>query len=436
MPFLIDILPQPYSPARSTSWPRAFLAQSPLSQVEERYEERYDWPSTDKDWMVCYFSLTKCPAFSSQDTLLIFALVFTSTPPATLISRIHTLGDDQKPQCGNCTRKQLECHWGIKASFHPSRQFGLTVSEEQELSSIEKHRNAENIRPNVPIVSRIVDNTREITQWYQNQSTALSADGSESDGRGDDIISFTQMDSPVGNETQLLTALSTSSTLAQLHPLPNVSRDLIGVDSRSRHSSRSQDISGDEEEADPVQSITAAFTSSGPYTPPFSLGLALSHKSSPWREPQLPITEDEVLYLFRSFLAETATWCETTDTSKHFSVLCAHDVLENKIFKGSALALARRQLSMVGRGGRSTALQLYQYTIQLLIQQDPDEAGPSILASCTLLCVYEMMASDVLNWRRHLKVCLSLSEVSMSLSSRKTSDANRGDSGLYRILHS
>jgi hypothetical protein len=244
------------------------------------------------------------------------------------------------------------------------------------------------------------------------------------------------MDSPVGNETQLLTALSTSSTLAQLHPLPNVSRDLIGVDSRSLHSSRSQDISGDEEEADPVQSITAAFTSSGPYTPPFSLGLALSHKSSPWREPQLPITEDEVLYLFRSFLAETATWCETTDTSKHFSVLCAHDVLENKIFKGSALALARRQLSMVGRGGRSTALQLYQYTIQLLIQQDPDEAGPSILASCTLLCVYEMMASDVLNWRRHLKVCLSLSEVSVSLLSRKTSDANRGDSGLYRILHS
>lgn len=208
------------------------------------------------------------------------------------------------------------------------------------------------------------------------------------------------MDSPVGIETQLL---STSSTLAQLHPPPDASRDLIDVDSRSTHSSRSQDIAGDEEEADPDQSITVSFTS---YTPPFSLGLALSRKSSPWREPQLPITEDEVLYLFRAFLAETATWCETTDSSKHFSVLCAHDVLENKIFKGSALALARRQLSVVGRGGRSTALQLYQYTIQLLIQQDPEEAGPSILASCTLLCVYEMMASDVLNWRRHLKVCL------------------------------
>ncbi|EON66284.1 hypothetical protein W97_05677 [Coniosporium apollinis CBS 100218] len=173
---------------------------------------------------------------------------------------------------------------------------------------------------------------------------------------------------------------------------------------------------GQPERADPDPTFDEAFRtdlletapSADVYTPPFSLGLALSRKSSPFREPRFPISDAQALALLRSYLTESATWCETTDTNKHFSAVCAHDMLESNIFKGSALALASRQLSMTGVLVEEIALQLYQYTIQLLIQQDPDQADAAILASCTLLCVYEMMASDVVDWRRHLKGCAGL----------------------------
>jgi hypothetical protein len=151
-------------------------------------------------------------------------------------------------------------------------------------------------------------------------------------------------------------------------------------------------------------SLWDSVMSTGPFTPPFSLGLGLSRKATPAPELDFPIDESQTLTLLRSFLTESATWCETTDTSKQFSVVCAHDMLDHKIFKASALALACRQLSITGYSVEDVALQLYQYTIQLLIQQSPDHADAFILAACTLLCVYEMMASEVLDWRRHLKV--------------------------------
>jgi len=53
---------------------------------------------------------------------------------------------------------------------------------------------------------------------------------------------------------------------------------------------------------------------------------------------------------------------------------------------------------------RHITLELYQYTIRLLLGHDPAEADSSILATCTILCVYELMASSVSEWRRHLKV--------------------------------
>ncbi|EXA31513.1 hypothetical protein FOVG_17214 [Fusarium oxysporum f. sp. pisi HDV247] len=57
---------------------------------------------------------------------------------------------------------------------------------------------------------------------------------------------------------------------------------------------------------------------------------------------------------------------------------------------------------------RHITLELYQYTIRLLLGHDPAEADSSILATCTILCVYEMMASSVSEWRRHLKGCAGL----------------------------
>ncbi|GKT81212.1 alkaline phosphatase family protein [Colletotrichum tofieldiae] len=140
------------------------------------------------------------------------------------------------------------------------------------------------------------------------------------------------------------------------------------------------------------------------YTAPFSLGQAILEDVSPLPELDLPISKPEQSRLMIAYLRDTGTWCETTDSDKHFTVKSIHHMMGSKAFVAAALSLSSRQQDTIrGRQGQ-TALELYQHTIRLLIHQDPSEADASVLAACTLLCVYEMMASDVSEWRRHLKV--------------------------------
>ena len=146
------------------------------------------------------------------------------------------------------------------------------------------------------------------------------------------------------------------------------------------------------------------------YDLPFSLGLALSHGPeqvaaiSPWTEPKYPLDEAETLDVLQSFITNSATWCETTDSNKNFSAAFIHDIAAHKVCMAAALALTCRHRSVFDRSYNETALQQYQYTIQLLIRQDPDHTDPFVLTACILLCVYEMISADVADWRRHLKV--------------------------------
>jgi hypothetical protein len=150
--------------------------------------------------------------------------------------------------------------------------------------------------------------------------------------------------------------------------------------------------------------VTAAAPST--YAPPFSIGQAISKDIPPPPEPSQPVSSAEKARLICSYIQETGTWCETTDSEMHFTVRSIHDMMKSPAFAAAAMSLASRQLDYVERRQRSVTLELYQYTIQLLLQQDPGKADASVLATCTLLCVYEMMASGVHEWRRHLKVCL------------------------------
>lgn len=122
----------------------------------------------------------------------------------------------------------------------------------------------------------------------------------------------------------------------------------------------------------------------------------------------MPVSNAEKLRLISAYMQETGTWCETTDSDMHFTVRSIHDMMESPSFVGAAMALASRQLDYVEGCERQVTLELYQYTIQLLLQQNTAAPDPSVLAACTLLCVYEMMASEVHEWRRHLKVSLYL----------------------------
>ncbi|BCS16478.1 hypothetical protein ALUC_80685S [Aspergillus luchuensis] len=141
------------------------------------------------------------------------------------------------------------------------------------------------------------------------------------------------------------------------------------------------------------------------YIPPFSLGLGVSQDQPRPPEPFLPVSSSEKARLLSSYIKETGTWCETTDSNMHFTMRSLHSMAESAAFVAAAMSLASRQQDHVAKVQRPVTLELYQYTIKHLLQQDPATAGVAILATCTLLCVYEMMASSVHDWRRHLKVC-------------------------------
>lgn len=134
------------------------------------------------------------------------------------------------------------------------------------------------------------------------------------------------------------------------------------------------------------------------------MGLAISRGASPEPDPKLPVSERIKVNLVSAYIRGTATWCETTDSDMHFSTKSVHDMVASKPFLAAAMSLASRQLDNIQGRRRSVTLELYQYTIRLLLGQNPVDADSSILATCTLLCVYEMMASSVAEWRRHLKV--------------------------------
>lgn len=142
------------------------------------------------------------------------------------------------------------------------------------------------------------------------------------------------------------------------------------------------------------------------HTLPFSLGQAVSLNSSPFPELQLLVSKAEQGFLITAYMHETGTWCETTDSERHFTVSSIHEMMESSAFYIAAMALASKQLDTTRGRQREVTLLLYQHTIQFLIHQNPSQVDATVLAACTLLCVYEMMASDVSEWRRHLKVSL------------------------------
>ncbi|KAJ0269009.1 hypothetical protein COL940_012837 [Colletotrichum noveboracense] len=141
----------------------------------------------------------------------------------------------------------------------------------------------------------------------------------------------------------------------------------------------------------------------GAFLPPFSLGQAVSQNASPLPDPPPSVSDALRARLISYYLGETGTWCNTTDSEMHFTVKGIHKIMKSIAFSSAAMALASRQLDNAKGGSSQLTLNLYQDTIQFLLRHDPKVADPFILATCTLLCVYEMMSSGVPEWRRHLR---------------------------------
>ncbi|GKZ96704.1 hypothetical protein AnigIFM59636_011219 [Aspergillus niger] len=327
-------------------------------------------------------------------------------------------GDERRPQCQRCQARGYICQWGLKASFHPSRSLRLSTPERAALLEIEKGRKGpatdlqsdnqkSSLEPSAPI---IIDDTAEVIRYYREPSDGFSPYSSDPLRDEFPLPNETYPGVPRTEDAQL------TLNIASYDPVranANARRSLVNevtIESllSPAQSGSLSDIGENRlRQDDPVQ-VRQLVDSPSSYALPFSLGLAASRNASWLPEPSMPITSEESAHLFSLYLYETGTWCETTDSERHFTLSSVHQMLASKSFLASAIALASRQRDAVQDQQRSLTLELYQYTIQLLLRQDPDEASAAVLATCTLLCVYEMMASCVWEWRRHLKGCASL----------------------------
>ncbi|KAF3002346.1 hypothetical protein E8E14_007193 [Neopestalotiopsis sp. 37M] len=148
------------------------------------------------------------------------------------------------------------------------------------------------------------------------------------------------------------------------------------------------------------------------HAPSLQAHFSLSHEYSRDRSispiPTIDVTQHTRVSLLEAYLQETATWCETTDSEYNFSIQFSHSMIKSESYAAAAMALASRQRDSLQRQNNSLTLELYQYAIRLLLRHDPVEADLHILATCTVLCVYEMMVADVKEWRRHLGGCAGL----------------------------
>ncbi|KAJ4982628.1 alkaline phosphatase family protein [Stagonosporopsis vannaccii] len=323
--------------------------------------------------------------------------------------------DGAQPRCQNCRARGEQCSWGLKASFHPSRAHQLSDEDSAALLAIEEERALAGVR------SQIVNDTDQVVRDYcfDRSLSVRAAEESQDAASGLDAAAA-RLDSNLtanGPDKHRETGADQDSQL-ELTLLDSAILDVDVSHATTNALGARPDLDrrgGDQSFEESQFSSTRNFlsnednaSSASTFVPPFSLGQAVSLNASPLPELELPVSDLEQSQLISAFLQETGTWCETTDSERHFTVCGVHEMMDSKAFTAAAMALASRQLDAVKNRQRQATLRLYQHAIQLLIHQDPSRASATILATCTLLCVYEMMASEVGEWRRHLKGCAGL----------------------------
>ncbi|CAG9945622.1 unnamed protein product [Clonostachys rosea f. rosea IK726] len=352
------------------------------------------------------------------------------------------LGDGHHPICRECKRRSVECSWGLKVSFHPSRTLQLSSEHTAALSRLDKQRGkiqtewSDCGRHEVaPLVVRlfppplawtitnwylhfkIIDDTQEIVRSFgkDDEASLEEESGSDTSSRPpptepgecdstailDDVIPYgvSAGSGREGGQTEDISPVSISTDVGALRAQRAQNR-VFDLFNTLPPNLSPPNIT--------TPSLIPDFWDNDLPNAPFFLGHAISRGASPDPEPRFPVSQTVKADLMSAYIQETATWCETTDSDMHFSVRSVHDMMGSKPFVAAAMSLASRQRDAVQGRRRHLTLELYQYTIRLLLGQDPTKPDASILATCTILCAYEMMASSVSEWRRHLRGCAEL----------------------------
>ncbi|KAM0554932.1 hypothetical protein ACHAPJ_006668 [Fusarium lateritium] len=327
--------------------------------------------------------------------------------------------DGHRPVCRECKTRSVECTWGLKVSFHASRTLQLSSEHTALLSRLDKQREKRQAdgpdagrQGEAPLV--IINDTQDIVRSFCKDDDDLSlieqsddnASEHPSQGNRDECDSIIISDDVIPYGTSFR---SDRAGIQTEHISPGSLHSDVAASGGQDRSFNSFNI------LLPPPDLSPPHIATPPLVPdfwitdlpvaPFSLGQAISRGASPEPEPRFPVSQAIKIDLMSAYIKETATWCETTDTDMHFSTRSLNDMMNSKPFVAAAMSLASRQRDAVQGCRRHLTLELYQYTIRLLLGQDPTKPDSSILATCTILCAYEMMASTVSEWRRHLRNC-------------------------------
>jgi hypothetical protein len=277
--------------------------------------------------------------------------------------------DGARPRCSNCQSRGEACCFGLKASFHPSRELQLSSEDGAALLASEARRGDTHIFP-----TSFVDDTAQIVRGYETESVTAVA----TPPAGESV------EQRFHATTEALTTFESGVTYNDVSE-PTPPRDCTSANPMPVAAEPGSGISSQE-----------CPDHSGECDDLVCLGI------------ELPVTKNEQIKLIRAFLQETGSWCEVTDSTKHFTVKYIHSLMENKPFAAAAMAVASLQQDAVCRKSREVTLSLYQHAVHSLLHYEPSQCGEATLVCCVLLSMYEMMTRETAptEWRRHLKVSL------------------------------
>jgi hypothetical protein len=123
---------------------------------------------------------------------------------------------------------------------------------------------------------------------------------------------------------------------------------------------------------------------------------------------QVELDEHLEYLLWKNWLTEIADWLDKFDRDCHFRRTLPVLAKSSRHLFYAMLALSARQLERKdGSIPTSLTLSLYQAAVHLLVPE-LHRKDISVIASCVVICVLEMMSCSPKAWRRHLDGCACL----------------------------
>ncbi|EXJ93374.1 hypothetical protein A1O1_01766 [Capronia coronata CBS 617.96] len=164
--------------------------------------------------------------------------------------------------------------------------------------------------------------------------------------------------------------------------------------------------------AQPSREASPGFDRPGEHVHPRSFPSTFRFANSAGAEEisgtNIKLTPHQEFILWNNWVVEISAWLDKFDAREHFrhtlpimAKTCSH-------LRFSMLALSARQLERKnGSLPASMSLALYQEAIHKLLPE-LNTKDVTVVASCVVLCVLEMLSCSPKAWRRHLDGCASL----------------------------